>query len=136
MKIEDNQSLKLVRNEYGHIIPHHDDGYGPVWVYHESLGNYSFPFAVVRARNEWEAWEIVQDEFLTECDKTVDELEKDYGPEWSEDLCFLENYVLRPNGPNNTDVMGHGIAQLDPNGLSLRRLSEKDELELEISTEE
>lgn len=79
MKIEDNQSVIKVLDRNGNEVPFYDDGFGPLWLYSSSCGNFTYAAAAVRAQNESDAWEIVQDEFLPECDLTIDEIVKEYG---------------------------------------------------------
>jgi hypothetical protein len=55
---------------------------------------------------------------------------------WPENEVFLESYTFRPSGPRFGDVWRHGIAELDVNGISLRRVTESDELKIEFLTEE
>ena len=42
---------------------------------------------------------------------------------WSENELFQESFGFRPNGPNKTDVLNHGIYSKDLNGDMLDRLT-------------
>ncbi len=59
--IKDSQTLKSAKSEFGHDIKVYDDGFGPLWVYQESLG----VVGLVRALSYEEAWDSVLDEILT-----------------------------------------------------------------------
>ena len=52
---------------------------------------------------------------------------------WTEHECFCEQYGFRPNGPNDRDVLKHGIYSKDLNGDYLEPLT--DELAAEIGIE-
>jgi len=60
--------------------------------------------------------------------------------DWSENELFQENFGFRPNGPNNTDTLKHGIYSKDLNGDSLAHLTdgmiEDLGITLEITEEE
>ena len=73
--ITDNQRLVKVTNEYGRELPIYDNGYGPLWIHRDSMGI----TGVVRARTWEDAYSICEDEFFTECDLTIGEIEKEYG---------------------------------------------------------
>lgn len=79
MKIQDDQSVASVKDRNGNEVPFYDNGYGPLWLYSSSCGNFTYAAAAVRAENEADAWEIVEDEFLPECDLTMEEIIREYG---------------------------------------------------------
>jgi hypothetical protein len=79
MQIQDNQIVTSVKDRSGNEVPFYDNGFGPLWLYSSSCGNFTYAAAAVRAENETDAWEIVQDEFLPECDMTMEEIIKEYG---------------------------------------------------------
>ncbi len=79
MKIQDNQSIVKVTDKNGREIPFYDDGYGPLLVYHDQCGHFSFVAGVIRARSFETAYEIVEDEFLPEADESLEEIIKEYG---------------------------------------------------------
>ncbi len=65
-------------NEPWFSYRHHDEGWGPLWVYEEADGLVGF----VRAQSEHEAWECVTDEILDKVDwddETFQECLKDAG---------------------------------------------------------
>ena len=55
---------------------------------------------------------------------------------WMDNELFCESYGLRNNGPNERDVVKHGIYAKDLNGDLLDRFSARDAEEIEILTEE
>lgn len=99
----------------------YDDGFGPLWIARNSIGI----DGIVRAQTGTDAYEICEDEFFPECLDTIEELESEYGPEWSESPLFSEAYGFRPNGPNSHDKINHGIYSRDLNGESLDLLTDK-----------
>jgi hypothetical protein len=136
--IQDGQSFNGAKYESGYQIATYDDGFGPLWISRNSLGING----IVRAQSWEDAYEICEDEFFPEADETIDELKTEYGfkrehvretdaagqfigwklvetpdPEsWPENECFQEGFGFRPNGPNETDVLKHGIYSKDLNG--------------------
>lgn len=56
---------------------------------------------------------------------------------WSENELFCEAFGFRPNGPNSTDTLKHGIYAKDLNGDSLDRLTREllDHLGIELTIE-
>ena len=79
MKIQDNQSIVKVTDKNGRDIPFYDDGCGPLYVHLNQCGNFSFVAAIVRAMSFQDAYEIVEDEFLSEADLSMEEIIKEYG---------------------------------------------------------
>ena len=79
MKIQDNQSIVKVTDKNGREIPFYDNGFGPLWVHHENCGHFSFVAGIIRASSCEVAYEIVEDEFLTEADLSMAEIIKEYG---------------------------------------------------------
>lgn len=74
MKINDEQILVSVVNQFGREIPIYDDGYGPLWIHRDSMGI----LGIVRAQTWEEAYSICEDEFLPEADKTIEEIRAEY----------------------------------------------------------
>ena len=68
-------NLHAAFTQHGSPIPTYCDGYGPVFVFRNSLGI----MGIVRAQTWEDAWGICEDEFQPEADETVDELQKEYG---------------------------------------------------------
>lgn len=60
MMITDEQELVSVTNQWGREQKIYDDGFGPLWVYRESLG----VMGIVRAQSYESAWDCVLDEIL------------------------------------------------------------------------
>ena len=140
-------------------IPVYDDGFGPLWIHRDSLG----VSGIVRAQTWEDAYSICEDEFFPEASETVEELIKEYGyriehkrvlsesgeflrwdrvetpdPDaWAENDCFVEAYGFRPNGPNSTDTVKHGIYAKDLNVDLLDRLTPEllDGLGIELTIE-
>lgn len=71
--IQDGQALVSATHN-GHPLPVYDDGFGPIWLFVQSLG----PVALVRAQSWEDAWAICEDEFFDEANETVEELRKEY----------------------------------------------------------
>lgn len=120
MKIEDNQSVVKVLDRNGNEIPFYDDGFGPLWLYSTSCGNFTYAAAAVRAQNEADAWEIVQDEFLPECDFTMDEIVKEYGFK-RQHVCICKDekgveYIRgdRAHEPSHTFVRWETVETVEP----------------------
>lgn len=181
--ISDNQSLTAahIANCLGELspLPFYDDGYGPLFIHFNALGIYG----IIRARNESDAYEISEDEFMDEASETWEEMEKDYsteyksgrelwmhenGNDWeawkalsgdeknaiyrkggkdvpfegeiSEHPCWQEAFGFRPNGPNQTDKLKHGIYAKDMNCdllcLLTPEIMERHSIKLSIETEQ
>lgn len=79
MKIQDNQSIVKVTDKNGRDIPFYDNGFGPLWVYHENCGHFSFVAGIIRASSFEVAYEIAEDEFLPEADLSMAEIVEEYG---------------------------------------------------------
>lgn len=58
--MKDSQTLKSAKNRFSRPIKIYDDGFGPLWVYRESLG----VVGIVRSQTESDAWDCVLDEIL------------------------------------------------------------------------
>jgi hypothetical protein len=110
---DDNQTIISVENANGFSVKFYDEGYGPLFLWHSQLGNFSFLAGVIRAPKLHEAYDILCDQFLPECDMSMDEIIDEYGEGFSENESFCNEYGFRPNGPNSSDKHGHGIYQLD-----------------------
>lgn len=161
--IKDGESLVSARFlRSGTEIPVYDDGFGPLYIHRDSMGI----SGIVRARTWEDAYSICEDEFFPEARETLEDLVKDYGfrreykkvldesgqfvswetvetpgPDaWSDNELFCEAFGFRPNGPNATDTLNHGIYVKDLNGDFLERLTpdllEQLGIELTIETDE
>lgn len=113
----------VVLNEFDRPIPTYDDGHGPLFVYQESLGI----VGIVRAQSWEDAYEIVQDEFMSEADMAWEDIAKECDCANPDDLAdnaiFQEGYGFRPNGTNASDKRCHGIYSRDLNGERLDLLT-------------
>jgi hypothetical protein len=94
----------------------YDDGYGPLWLYRESLG----PLGIVRAETWEDAWSCVEDEILDDADPDL----------WDEDERAAataneppEGCGYRPSGSGDHSWNQTGIYQQDLNGNSLDLLT-------------
>jgi len=77
--INDEQSLVSAKLSSGHAIPTYDDGFGKLYVWQTTCGNFGMVGGIVRAQTWEDAYSICEDEFFPEADETVDELRKEYG---------------------------------------------------------
>lgn len=133
--ITDEQSLKgATHGRASYPIPVYDDGYGPLWILRFSHGEIA---GIVRARTWEDAFSICEDEFYPESTWTIDELLKEYGPEWMDADGFQESFGFRPNGANARDTLKHCIYDKDLNGEALDLLSAAmlEELGIELQIE-
>lgn len=171
VKIANTQSFNGAKSRFGNDIKVYDDGYGDLYIHRDSMGI----TGIVRARTWEDAYSICEDEFFSECDETIEQLQHEYGyrekhvkivldpvsgerqarmsdykptltlpfvrwhtiktmdvDAWSENACFQETYGFRPNGPNSSDKLNHGIYSKDINGDSLDLLTTDLLAELEI----
>jgi len=134
--IQDDQELRGAKNRWGSSIRTYDDGFGPLWIMRDSMGI----VGIIRAQTWHDAYGIAEDELSPEAIETMEEIIAEYGPNWMEDACFQEGYGFRPNGPNHTDKIGHGIYSRDLNGESLdcltREMLDQWGITLEIADSE
>jgi hypothetical protein len=147
--INDNQTLKAAKYRSGYEISVYDDGFGDLWISRNSIGING----IVRAKTWEDAYSICEDEFFAEATETVEELIKEYGfrrdhktvetPDadaWPDNELFQEAFGVRPNGPNASDKIGHGIYSKDLNGDYLDPLTPELltdlNITLDIETEE
>jgi hypothetical protein len=112
----DHQSISGVTfGRYGRSpMRYWDNGFGPLWVYSESLG----PLGVVRAQTWEDALECVTDEIMDDADP---EDIAEFGNEETGELpeCCYWRGSGEPSNPQLTSV----IAQSDLNGSCLERLT-------------
>ena len=125
--LTDSQSLKSAATRYGNSIKTYDDGFGPLWVIQNSMG----VEGIVRAQTWEDAWSIAEDEIFPRAnEEDVENFEKDYGPDWSEDGAWNESYGFSGN---------NGIYEKDLNGDYLNPLTQQNceecGITLEIETE-
>lgn len=92
-----------------YALPVWDEGFGPLWVYFETLG----PVGVVRAKTWEEAWECVVDEIMADVDDEAD-------PEnFDSDGNLAECLHYRGCGTPSNPQLKSMIAAEDPNGSRL-----------------
>lgn len=73
--ITDDQRLVGAVNKFGSALPIYDDGFGPLWIHRDSMGI----SGIVRAQTWSDAYSICEDEFLPECELTMEEIVDQYG---------------------------------------------------------
>lgn len=129
--ITDSQSLVKVTNQFGRELPIYDDGYGPLFIHRDSMGI----SGIVRAQTWEDAYAICEDEFFPEASETIEEMIAEYGEDFANDGSWQETYGFRPNGPNASDKLKHGIYAKDLNGDSLEILTPELAQELELTVE-
>jgi hypothetical protein len=121
--INDEQSLTgaTVR---GHKLRVWDDGFGPLWVYRESLG----AVGVVRAKTWEDAYSCVVDEIMGDADMS----DPDNIPEADGNL--PEGLHWRGSGVPSNEGLESPLASEDLNGSLLDRLTDElaEGLEIEV----
>jgi hypothetical protein len=104
--ITDDQTLVSAASRFGHPVPIYDDGFGPLWVHRDSMGI----TGIIRAQTWEDAYGICEDEFLSECNLTIEEIREEYnyersyvkmvgdrlGSAWEASEKDYENGKLRP----------------------------------------
>lgn len=131
--IQDSQSLVSATDKscyYETSVKTYDDGFGPLWVYIDSLGPWLMVTGIVRAQTWHDAYEVVLDEILTpltqdEVDDMMQEA-KDDGHDFEDGL--PEGYEYMPNSYGAS-----GIVSIDVGNESLNELTPELALELEIT---
>ena len=117
-QLTDADTLVAVVSQYDRSIDIWDEGYGPLWVYRETMGI----VGVVRARTWEEAYECAQDELMHDFDEADMDAEdiaraEDTG-ELPDGVSYRSNGV--PSNPNRHSSM----AQEDLNGSDLSSLTD------------
>lgn len=121
-----NFSLVGAKNRWGSDYPVWDDGFGPLWVYRESLG----VRGVVRAQTWEDALDCVYDEILKPIPE--DEIPDAYDPSGGGNMdegTLAEGYHYQSN------ATGTGIVATDLNGEALDLLTPELMEQLEIRVE-
>jgi hypothetical protein len=126
--IRDDETFAGAKHKHGTSIRIYDDGFGPLWVYRESLG----VLGIVRASNWHDAFECVLDAIMSDAD--VDDpstyaLSYDDKAEIGE---LAEGYHFRPNGIPTDNGLSSPIACEDLNGSFLDALTPEFLATLEI----
>lgn len=124
--INDSQSLKGAKTQYGHAIKTYDDGYGPLFIHRDSMGI----SGIVRAQTWEDAYSICEDEFFPDASMTHDEMVKDFGEDYIDDAAWNESFGFRPNF-NGTS----SLYEKDLNGDYLHKLTPELLEELQITLE-
>lgn len=126
--INDEQSVKSVKSEFGRDVRFWDEGFGPLWVYREALG----VVGVVRATTWEEAWNCVVDEIMDDADPTDVENNPD------EDGNLPEGVHYRGSGIPSNEGLDSPLAAEDLNGSSLDQLTPEllERLKLKIEVED
>lgn len=109
----------------------YDDGSGPVWVHRNSIGI----SGVARATTWEDAYSICEDEFFPDCEETEAELIAEFGQNYLDDPCFVEQYGFRNSTGGAGGKRKSIVYQKDLNGDSLDRLTDKLAAELRIVLE-
>jgi hypothetical protein len=125
--LEKELAKSPIKSQFGRPIRWWDDGFGPMWVYRETMG----VLGVVRAQTWHDAFECVQDEIMDGC--TFDELE----PEEQEAIKAgndVEGLTFRSNGVPSSPWAHGEYAREDLNGCMLDELTPEliKSLELQV----
>lgn len=102
--ITDGQRLISAKGPHGHAIPTYDDGYGPLFIWQTSLGNFGMAGGIIRAQTWEDAYAICEDEFFPAGDDAAAEAQKeiDATPEGDArnhlQACWDEAYGWRNSG--------------------------------------
>jgi hypothetical protein len=126
-ELTDERSLTAVRTRFDNPVRIWDEGWGPLWVYRETLG----VVGVVRARTWEEAHECVVDEIM--CDADLDD--PDNQPDEQGNL--PEGLHWRSNGVPSQEGLSSPLAAEDLNGSLLDALTDElaEELGLQIEAD-
>ncbi len=123
----------------GHAIPTYDDGFGPLFVWQTTLGNFGMVGGIVRAQTWEDAYSICEDEFFPAGDEDA---AKDYAEvEAREDekekrhlqACWDEAFGYRSNSRREKDGTQSSIYAKDLSGDSLDLLTPELLARLEIT---
>ncbi len=125
MKQPTDEQALLGATVRGHTLRTWDEGFGPLWVYRESLG----AVGVVRARTWEEANECVTDEIMHDADFN----DPDNRPD--KDGNLPDGVHFRSSGVPANEGLSSPLAAEDLNGSSLDRLTPELAAELEIEVE-
>lgn len=111
--------IPAVTTEFGSPVRWWDDGFGPLWIYRDSLG----VLGVVRAQTWHDAWECVEDEIMNGC--TYEAAMSALGEEGEQDPALLGEYGFhfRSNGEPSSPWASGELAEEDQNGSILDKLT-------------
>jgi hypothetical protein len=124
---------------HGYAIPTYDDGFGRLFVWQTTLGNFGMVGAIVRAQTLEDAYSICEDEFFPAGDEAAAEDSAEIEAcEDEEDKihlqnCFEEAYGYRGNGRKEKDGSMSYVYAKDLNGDSLDLLTPELLARLEIT---
>lgn len=140
--INDTQQLVSAKTKSGHSIQTYDDGFGPLFVWQDTLGNFGRVSGIVRAQTWEDAYAILEDEFFPAGDEDASEAQKEIEQCTDDEernhlqACWDEAYGWRNSGsrrmPDGTLSM---IYAKDLNGDRLDTLTHELLSQLEITLE-
>ena len=125
VEISDEQSFTAATSRFGRAIRIWDEGFGPLWVYRESLG----VVGVVRAATWEDAHECVVDEIMSDADVADEDNQPDADGNLPEGLHW------RGSGVPSQEGLESPLAAEDLNGSSLDLLTHELVIELWITIE-
>lgn len=139
--ITDDQALVSAAGRFGHSIPTYDDGFGQLYVWQTTLGNFGIVGGIVRAQSWEDAYSICEDEFFPagDVDAAKDHAEIEALPEGKErdhlQACWDEAYGYRGNSRKEADGSRSSVYAKDLNGDRLDVLTAELLAQLEITLE-
>jgi len=126
--ITDSQSL-VSASIRGHSVPTYDDGFGRLYVWQTTCGNFGMVGGIVRAQSWEDAYSICEDEFFPAGDEdaAADYAKMEALPDGEEknhaQACWDEAYGHRGNGRKMADGSMSYIYAKDLNGDRLDALT-------------
>ncbi len=139
--ITDSQSLVSAKGRFGHSIPVYDDGFGSLFVWQTTCGNFGMVGGIVRAQSWEDAYSICEDEFMPAGDKEAGEEQiriqamEDGEEKNHAQACWDEAYGYRNNSRTEKDGSQSSIYAKDLNGDRLDSLTPAMLAEWEITLE-
>lgn len=137
--ISDDQRLVSAKGQFGRAIPVYDDGFGPLFVWQTSLGNFGMVGGIVRAQTWEDAYSICEDEFFPAGDEdarkdqaVIDAMECDEERAHAQ-ACFDEAFGYRGNSRKEKDGTLSIIYAKDLSGDRLDLLTHELLARLEIT---
>lgn len=135
--INDTQRLVAAKNRFGSSLPIYDDGFGPLFIHHNSMGI----SGIVRAQSWEDAHAICEDEFFPagDDDAAEEQAKIEATPEGQErnhlQACWDEAFGWRGGSRRMPDGTLSLIYAKDLNRDSLELLTPEFLAELEITLE-
>jgi hypothetical protein len=126
-QINPDNSLQFV-NQYGRVIDYYDDGFGPLWIFQNSMGIER----IIRSRTWEDAYSIAVDERAPISEDRVHEA---YGlnSQAELDAADKETVELIEGYEYQSNATGTGIVDVDLNGEQLSPLTYEMLKEMEIT---